>query len=50
MVNVSANLVKAVTNILHVCPPEVSSVRKDLMVAFRHLLATDLRTSTRFFA
>lgn len=38
-------MVKGVLSLLTMCPMEVSSLRKELMVAARHILATDLRIS-----
>eukprot|EP00967_Tisochrysis_lutea_P102231 scaffold153799_cov29-Tisochrysis_lutea.AAC.14 len=34
---------KCVINLLLTCPPESVSIRKDILVATRHILATDFR-------
>lgn len=36
-------LVKGMLGLLTLCPPEVAHLRKDLLIATRHILATDLR-------
>uniref|UniRef100_A0A915HPX3 PIK-related kinase FAT domain-containing protein n=1 Tax=Romanomermis culicivorax TaxID=13658 RepID=A0A915HPX3_ROMCU len=43
--NYSSSLAKALPNILLVCPPDVSSIRKELMIAFRHMLTMDVMRS-----
>lgn len=44
-----ANLmVKGIIGLLTLCPPEVASLRKELVIATRHILATDLRISKLF--
>lgn len=44
-----ANLmVKGIIGLLTLCPPEVASLRKELVIATRHILATDLRLSKLF--
>lgn len=41
-----ANLmVKGIIGLLTLCPPEVAHLRKELVIATRHILATDLRLS-----
>lgn len=44
-----ANLmVKGIIGLLTLCPPEVAHLRKELVIATRHILATDLRLSKSF--
>ena len=44
-----ANLmVKGIIGLLTLCPPEVAHLRKELVIATRHILATDLRLSKLF--
>lgn len=45
-----ANLmVKGIIGLLTLCPPEVAHLRKELVIATRHILATDLRLSKLTF-
>lgn len=39
----SPNMVKGMLSLLQLCPKEVAHLRKELLVATRHILATDLR-------
>lgn len=39
-------MVKGMLNLLESCPKEVAHLRKELLVATRHILATDLRNRT----
>ena len=41
----SALMVKGMLSLLNLCPQEVAHLRKELLIAARHILATDLRTS-----
>lgn len=41
--NHSTNMVKGMLSLLQLCPKEVAHLRKELLVATRHILATDLR-------
>ena len=41
----SNDMVQAMLQLLTNCTPEVASLRKELLVAVRHILATDLKTS-----
>lgn len=43
----SAQLVKGMLSLLTLCPVEVAHLRKELLIAARHILATDLRNSKR---
>jgi len=45
----SAQMVKGMLGLLMMCPQEVAHLRKELLIAARHILATDLRNSTTFF-
>jgi transformation/transcription domain-associated protein len=47
--NHAASMVKGIMNMLQTCPKEVAHLRKELLVATRHILATDLRNSNYFF-
>jgi transformation/transcription domain-associated protein len=38
-------MVKGLLGMLTICPMEVTHLRKDLLIAARHILATDLRFS-----
>uniref|UniRef100_A0A0K2TN82 Transformation/transcription domainassociated proteinlike [Nasonia vitripennis] n=1 Tax=Lepeophtheirus salmonis TaxID=72036 RepID=A0A0K2TN82_LEPSM len=40
----SAQMVKGMLSLLAICPHEVAHLRKELLIAARHILATDLRT------
>ncbi|RWS15188.1 transformation/transcription domain-associated protein-like protein [Dinothrombium tinctorium] len=40
----SAKLTQGMLGLLMYCPPEVAHLRKELLIAARHILATDLRT------
>ncbi|ESN91104.1 hypothetical protein HELRODRAFT_182259 [Helobdella robusta] len=40
----SAKMVQGMLDLLTLCPPEVAHLRKELLIASRHILATDLRT------
>jgi len=42
----SAQMVKGMLGLLTMCPQEVAHLRKELLIAARHILATDLRNST----
>ena len=44
MVN-SQNMVSGMLGLLRYCPQEVAHLRKELLIAARHILATDLRNS-----
>ena len=39
-------MVKGMLSLLDLCPQEVAHLRKELLIAARHILATDLRSST----
>jgi len=41
----SVQMVKGMLGLLTYCPQEVAHLRKELLIAARHILATDLRTS-----
>ena len=41
----ASTMVKGMMNMLQTCPKEVAHLRKELLVATRHILATDLRNS-----
>lgn len=46
MVNTySQNMVGGMLGLLRYCPQEVAHLRKELLIAARHILATDLRNS-----
>ena len=38
-------MVKGMLGLLQLCPQEVAHLRKELLIAARHILATDLRNS-----
>lgn len=38
-------MVNGMLSLLSLCPQEVAHLRKELLIAARHILATDLRTS-----
>ena len=38
------NIVQGLIALLHNCPQEVAHLRRELLIAARHILATDLRT------
>lgn len=38
-------MVKGMLSLLQSCPKEVAHLRKELLIAARHILATDLRNS-----
>ncbi|XP_049942725.1 transformation/transcription domain-associated protein [Schistocerca serialis cubense] len=40
----ASQMVKGMLSLLTLCPMEVANLRKELMIAARHILATDLRT------
>ena len=40
-------MVKGMLSLLENCPPEVAHLRKELLIAARHILATELRTRKR---
>ena len=40
----SAQMVKGMLGLLTLCPQEVAHLRKELLIAARHILSTDLRT------
>jgi len=42
----SPQMVKGMLGLLTMCPQEVAHLRKELLIAARHILATDLRNST----
>ena len=39
----SALMVKGMLGLLNTCPQEVAHLRKEMLIAARHILATDLR-------
>ena len=41
--NNSSLMVKGMLSLLTICPHEVAHLRKELLIAARHILATDLR-------
>ena len=41
----SAQMVKGMLGLFANCPSEVAHLRKELLIAARHILATDLRNS-----
>lgn len=41
-------MIKGMLSLLQLCPKEVTHLRKELLVAARHILATDLRHSMFF--
>ena len=41
----SQNMVGGMLGLLRYCPQEVAHLRKELLIAARHILATDLRNS-----
>lgn len=43
--NHSQSMVKGMLSLLQLCPKEVAHLRKELLIAARHILATDLRNS-----
>lgn len=43
--NHSAAMVKGMLSLLQSCPKEVAHLRKELLIAARHILATELRSS-----
>ncbi|CAK1549719.1 unnamed protein product [Leptosia nina] len=43
IVNHATMMVKGIIGLLTLCPPEVAHLRKELVIATRHILATDLR-------
>ena len=43
--NFSQQLVQGHLNLLSLCPQEVAHLRKELLIAAKHILATDLRNS-----
>ena len=45
MQNFSQQLVQGHLNLLSLCPQEVAHLRKELLIAAKHILATDLRNS-----
>lgn len=42
-------MVKGMLGLLTLCPMEVAHLRRELLIAARHIFATDLRTSTYNF-
>lgn len=44
--NHSAMMVQGMLGLLTLCPMEVAHLRRELLIAARHILATDLRDST----
>lgn len=42
-------MVEGILGMLTLCPNEVTHLRKELLIAARHILATDLRTSKKHF-
>lgn len=38
-------MVRGMIQLMQMCPKEVANLRKELLVATRHILATDLRNS-----
>lgn len=45
VVQQGSQLVCGLLSLLTLCPPEVANLRKELLIAARHILATDLRMS-----
>lgn len=45
IVNHATSMVKGMLSLLQSCPKEVAHLRKELLIAARHILATDLRNS-----
>lgn len=43
--NHSASVVKGMISLMQLCPKEAANLRKELLVAARHIFATDLRLS-----
>ena len=43
----AGNMVAGMLALFRYCPQEVAHLRKELLIAARHILATDLRTSKR---
>lgn len=41
----SQSMVKGMLGLLALCPNEVAHLRRELLIAARHILATDLRSS-----
>ena len=41
-------MVEGMLSMLRLCPKEVTSLRRDLFIASRHILSTDLRVSKQF--
>ena len=37
-------MVKGILSLLSGCPPEVAHTRKEMLIAARHILSTELRT------
>ena len=46
----SSYMVSGLLGLLTLCPMEVAHLRKELLIAARHILATELRTSTLFLS
>lgn len=44
--NHSAKMIQGMLGLLTLCPMEVAHLRRELLIAARHILATDLRNST----
>jgi len=44
IVQYANEMVQAMLQLLQNCSPEVASLRKELLIAVRHILATDLKT------
>ena len=40
----STQMVKGILSLLSGCPPEVAHTRKEMLIAARHILSTELRT------
>ncbi len=43
--NHSGLMVEGMLSLLTICPHEVAHLRKELLIAARHILATDLKTN-----
>ena len=45
----SQQMVQGLLGLLRLCPQEVANLRKELLIAARHILSTELRNSMHFF-
>lgn len=41
----SASVTSGILSLMHLCPKEAAHLRKELLIAARHIFATDLRQS-----